>query len=94
MVREEGPWGVFSTLRDKTGKGSLGKLLNCVKCAGIWIAIPFAFFVNGNWIDLVVVWLALAGVTALIDEWTRPPFEWQETKDDGMLRTESDRAAK
>jgi len=34
--------------------------------------------------------LALSGVTALIDEWTRPPFEWQETKDDDLLRRKSD----
>jgi hypothetical protein len=29
-------------------------------------------------LELVVIWLALAGVVALIDECTRPPFEWQE----------------
>jgi hypothetical protein len=89
LVREDGPGGVFAALRRKSGKGFLGKLLSCVKCTGTWIAVPFAFFVNGNWIELLVVWLALAGVTALIDEWTRPPFEWQEAKDDGLLPTES-----
>jgi Protein of unknown function (DUF1360) len=89
LVREEGPWGVFSVLRNKSGKGFLGRLLSCVKCVGTWIAIPLAFFVRGSWLELVVIWLALAGVTALIDEWTRPPFEWQETKDDGLLPTES-----
>lgn len=94
LVREEGPWGILSALRNKGGKGFLGKLLNCVKCTGMWIAIPFAFFVNGNWLELVVIWLALAGVTALIDEWTRPPFEWQETKDDGLLRADQDRSTK
>jgi Protein of unknown function (DUF1360) len=94
LVREVGPGGVFSALRDKSGKGFLGALLSCVKCVGTWIAIPFSFFVNGSWLELVVIWLALSGVTALIDEWTRPPFEWQGTKDDGMLRTDSDRTAK
>jgi hypothetical protein len=56
----------------------------------MWVSIPFAFFVRGDWAELVVIWLALAGVAALIDEWTRPPFEWQETNDNGMLQTESD----
>jgi hypothetical protein len=59
-----------------------GELLKCVKCAGLWIAVPFAFFVRGNWWELIVVWLALAGVAALIDECTRQPFEWQDVKDE------------
>ena len=70
--------------------GLLSQLLGCVKCVGMWVSIPFAFFVRGDWAELVVIWLALSGVTALIDEWTRPPFEWQETKGDELLRPESD----
>jgi len=65
------------------GSGVVGELLKCVKCVGLWVAIPFVFFVRGDWWELIVIWLALAGVTALIDEWTRPPFEWQENKEDG-----------
>ena len=94
LVRECGPWNIFLALRDKAGLAFLGRLLGCVKCTGAWVAIPLAFFVKGSWLELVVIWLALAGVTALLDEWTRPPFEWQETKDDGLLRTESGRIAK
>jgi hypothetical protein len=94
LVREEGLGGIFASLRKKFEGGFFGRLLGCVKCTGLWIGIPFAFFVNGSWIELLVIWLALAGVTALIDEWTRPPFEWQETKDDGMLPAESDRTVK
>jgi hypothetical protein len=90
LVREDGPGYIFARLRSKLGNGFLGQLLGCVKCVGMWVSIPFAFFVRGNWIELVVIWLALAGVTTLIDEWMRPPFEWQETNDNGMLRTESD----
>jgi hypothetical protein len=90
LVREDGPWRVFARLRNRAGNGFLSQLLGCVKCAGMWVSIPFAFFVRGNWIELVLIWLALAGITALIDEWTRPPFEWQETKSDELLRAESD----
>jgi hypothetical protein len=57
----------------------------------MWVAMPFAFFVGGGWTELVVVWLALSGVTALIDEWTRPPFEWHESRDDELLREKPDR---
>lgn len=89
LVREDGPWNIFTALRNKVGSGLVGRLLGCVKCTGMWVAIPLAFFVKGTWLELVVIWLALAGVTALIDEWTRPPFEWQETNEDGMLPPKS-----
>jgi Protein of unknown function (DUF1360) len=83
LTRERGPWGVLERLRRGTEHRVAGELLTCVKCAGVWIAIPFAFFVRGNWPEIVVTWLALSGVVALIDEWTRPPFEWREGEDFG-----------
>ena len=79
LVRERGPGDVFGRLRRRVGTGIAGDLLSCVKCVSFWIAIPFTFFVRGTWTELVVIWLALAGVAALIDECTRPPFEWQES---------------
>ena len=79
LVRERGPRDVFGRLRRRVGNGIAGEMLSCVKCVSFWIAIPFAFFVRGTWTELVVIWLALAGVAALIDEGTRPPFEWQES---------------
>ena len=79
LARERGPGNMFSRLRRVAGNGVVGDAVNCVKCAGTWVAIPFTFFIGGDWVQLVVIWLALAGVTALIDEWTRPPFEWQES---------------
>lgn len=91
LVRKDDPWRVFGRLRQRLGTGVLADLFGCVKYLGMWVLIPFAFFVKqGNWVELVVIWLALSGITALIDEWLRPPFEWQEATDDGLLRRESD----
>ena len=90
LAREDGPWRIFGRLRNRLDPGLLSQLFGCVKCVGMWVSIPFVFFVRGDWVELVIIWLALAGVTALIDEWTRPPFEWQETKGDELLRRESD----
>src|SRR5882724_11389588 len=84
LAREQGPRDVFVSLRRRVGSRVVSELLKCVKCVGVWVAIPFAFFVRGDWVELVVIWLALAGVTALIDEWTRPPFEWRESKEDSV----------
>ena len=93
LAREEGPGKVFSRLRQKLGSGFVGGLVGCVKCMSLWIAVPFAFFVDGDRIELVVIWLALSGVAAVIDEWTRPPFEWQETKGDELLHRDENRPA-
>jgi hypothetical protein len=90
LARETGPWQILLRFRQALGAGLFGQLFSCVKCLGIWISIPFAFFVGGTWKELLVIWLALAGVTALIDEWTRPPFEWQETPQDELLRQDND----
>jgi hypothetical protein len=90
IAREDGPWRLFARLRERLTPGILGELFSCVKCLGFWFSIPFAFFVGGNWVELVIIWLALSGVTALIDEWTRPPFEWKEDEGDELLRTGTD----
>ena len=91
LARERGPWDVFGRLRRGLGRGRVGELVGCVKCVGLWVAIPFAFFVRGDWVELIVIWLALAGVTALIDEWTRPPFEWQESREERFAARGGDR---
>jgi hypothetical protein len=79
LARERGPWKMIERLRRTAGSGTLGGLLTCVKCVGLWVALPFALFVRGDWLELIVVWLALAGIVALLDEWTRPPFEWHDS---------------
>jgi heme A synthase len=91
LARESGPWDAASKFRRVVGGGLVGEMLRCVKCLGLWVAAPFAFFVRGDWPELVVIWLALGGVTALIDEWTRPPFEWQETREEGLMGQEANR---
>jgi hypothetical protein len=89
LAREAGPWNVLTRLRQAAGDGVVGQLLRCVKCVSLWMALPLAWFVGGTWTELAVVWLALSGVASLIDEATRPPFEWQETGND-VLRPDGD----
>jgi len=89
VARERGPWNLLGLLRTRIG-GIAGELLKCVKCVGLWVALPLAFFVRGDWWELVVIWLALSGITALIDELTRPPFEWQDTPGDESLSQAAD----
>ncbi len=87
LARESGPWDVVGRFR-RAGIG--GRALTCVKCVGLWVAVPFALFVGGERWELVITWLALGGVVALIDEWTRPPFEWQPGPDNNRAREDAD----
>ena len=88
LARERGPWDLLGGVRRALAGRVLGELLACVKCVGMWVAVPFAFFVRTDWSEVVVIWLALAGATALIDEWTRPPFEWRDAKDEESITTD------
>ena len=83
VAREDGPGKAFARLR------RLGGPLACVKCASVWAAAPFAFFVGRDWVEWLVSWLALSGAASLIDEATRPPFEWQGGGGDELLRGEA-----
>ena len=85
LAREDGPGGMFTRWRNKLGRGFFGQLLSCVKCVGVWLAFPFAFYVRSDWEAVGMIWLALAGVTALIDELTRPPFEWRDATEQELL---------
>ena len=85
VVREHGPYQTFERARKWAGEGFVGQLVSCVKCVGVWIAVPFALFVGGTNVELLVTWLAIAGVVALIDEVTKPPFEWQPETIDELL---------
>jgi hypothetical protein len=81
IAREDGPRNWLATWR-RLSRPVCGRLFDCVKCISLWIAAPMAWFVGGTPAELAVTWLALSGVAALIDELTRPPFEWHELPGD------------
>lgn len=66
---EEGPFEVFTTIRT-LGKPEtwIGRGLACIICLSVWIALPFALWIDysGDW---VLTWLALSGVTVLLRKW-------------------------
>ena len=93
LARESGPWELLAGFRRILGKSVLGGAFTCVKCLSVWVAIPFAFFVGGGRWEKLVIWLALSGMASLIDEWTRPPFEWRETSESEVLPPGTDRTS-
>lgn len=67
VVTEDGPWNVVVHLRRMAGAGMLGELMDCFYCASLWVAMPFAFWLNDDWIARIVAWLALSGGAILLE---------------------------
>ena len=80
IAREDGPWNIFRSLRFTAKATPVGRLLTCVNCLSIWIALPLAWFVGSLWVERVVAWWALSGAVLLMERATRDPFEI-ETKE-------------
>lgn len=72
LAQEDGPWDVFRGLRRMR---IAGKVVSCFYCLSVWVAIPFAFFLNGNVIETLVGWLALSGAAILLERMTRESVE-------------------
>jgi hypothetical protein len=61
VAREDGPFDVIVRLRARVGDGAMGALMDCPHCLGLWIAMPFAWWLaetRGEW---VVAWLGVSG---------------------------------
>ena len=86
LTREDGPWKLIARLRDLLGGGFWGGLTECFKCLSIWIAVPFVFFVGGDWIERVVVWLALSATAILFEEHFTGPLLLEKGETDELLR--------
>jgi hypothetical protein len=80
VAREDGPWGLFRQVRSAAKGTVAGRLVTCLNCLSIWIALPLAWFVGSSWVERVVAWWALSGAAVLMDRATRDPFEI-ETKE-------------
>jgi hypothetical protein len=35
--------------------------MDCPHCLGIWIAMPFAWWLSGTWVQWVAAWLGVSG---------------------------------
>ncbi|WP_175942803.1 hypothetical protein [Caballeronia sp. BCC1704] len=89
LATTDGPGGILRRLRRVLHVNLPGRSVACTRCVSVWVAVPFAWFVRGDVIGLIVAWLALCGVTALIEEWSSPAFEWREVKGDELLQHET-----
>lgn len=70
LVNEDGPADAIVRVREKLGDSQLGALMDCFKCASMWVALPLAFFAARKPAGRAVAWLALSGAACLIEDIT------------------------
>src|ERR1700704_6357587 len=66
LAAEDGPFYLLARIRRRLGSGFWGGLMDCFYCLSLWMAIPFAIWLGGPWIERAVIWLALSGAAILV----------------------------
>lgn len=67
IADEEGPFSVFTWLRGRFKPDTwIGRGLECIMCVSVWIALPVALWLGGDW---WLTWPALSSVTVIIRKW-------------------------
>lgn len=63
LAQEDGPFDLFSSLRDWAGQRNwIGRGLHCPLCIGFWIALPAALLCEPPTLMwLVLAWMGIAG---------------------------------
>jgi hypothetical protein len=85
LASEDGPFYLLARLRRRLGSGFWGGLMDCFYCLSLWMAIPFAIWLGGSWIERAVIWLALSGAAILVNRIAdrfvpEPPIFFEEEK--------------
>lgn len=66
LSQEDGPFDLVVRFRKLFGQGFFGNLLDCFYCLSMWVSIPFAVWLGGDWKEGVACWLALSGGACLL----------------------------
>ena len=70
IVAEDGPWNVFLQLRRASAALRLNRATDCFYCASVWIAIPFALLIAGEWRTIAICIPALSGGAIMLERLT------------------------
>ncbi len=71
LAREDGPFDLIARIRWWMGQGLWGQMLDCFQCLSLWVAAPLAWWVGGNGMEMVLIWLALSGAACLCERVTQ-----------------------
>lgn len=67
LVREKGPYQIFSRLRKFT---TLGGLLECIYCMSVWSALTFYLIWYHTELKVIVVLFAISGLAMVTHRYT------------------------
>jgi hypothetical protein len=67
VAREDGPSDVIVWLRTRAGNSIVGRLTDCLHCVGLWVAMPFAWWLADTPARWLAAWLAIAGGASLAE---------------------------
>lgn len=67
LTVEDGPADVLTRMRAVVHDWSVGRLLDCFRCASLWVAAPFAVALGGERAEQLLLWPALSGAAILLD---------------------------
>jgi len=70
FAKEDGPFDIIFLIRQKAGTRFFGKMLDCFYCLSIWIALPLGIWLGLEWIEKIILWLALSGAACLLEQAT------------------------
>lgn len=70
---EDGPWQFVVRLRKAAGSGFWGEMMDCFLCLSIWVSAPFAVVLGGDWMERLLLWLAMSGGAILLELVTHEP---------------------
>jgi hypothetical protein len=95
LASEDGPAGVVARLRLRLAESAIGTLMDCFGCLSLWIAVPLAFCVTWQPLELVLTWLALSGAAFLLERMSPEPLVVERLSNitegdiaDGVLRSQ------
>lgn len=70
FAKEDGPFDIIFLMRQKAGSGFFAKLLDCFYCLSIWMALPFGIWLGMDWIQKLILWLAISGAACVLEQAT------------------------
>ena len=73
LASEDGPANLIVRFRARLGQSLAGNLMDCFNCLSLWIGAAMALFVAREFLDWLLVWLALSGAACLLERIGRDP---------------------
>jgi hypothetical protein len=65
---EDGPFDLIFRIRKSVGDGFLGSLMDCFYCLSLWVALPLGLYLGRNWLEKVLLWLALSSGAIILQK--------------------------